>query len=242
MGAAAVDAAAIGARVAAIRARMAAACARSGRDPAAVTLVAASKQQPPEALRAAWEAGVRVFGENRVQEAQAKRDALPAAAEWHLLGPLQSNKARAALDVFSTLQALDRPKIVEVVAREARARGRTVDAFLEVNLGGEATKHGFAPADVVPAFAAARALPGVRLVGLMAIPPPEEDAARARAWFAALRRLRDELRAAPGGEAFAGWLSMGMSDDFEVAIEEGATHVRVGTALFGPRAAAEGPR
>jgi pyridoxal phosphate enzyme (YggS family) len=229
-----VDPAAVAARVAAIQERIATACAKSGRDAGAVTLVAASKTQPVAALRAAFAAGVRVFGENRVQEAQAKRAELPAA-EWHLLGPLQSNKVKAALDLFGTLHALDRPKILAAVGAEADARGRTVDAFVEVNLGGEASKHGFAPAGLAAALAPARDLPGLRLVGLMAIPPVEEEAAAARAWFVRLRALRDELAATPGWSAFPGWLSMGMSGDFELAIEEGATHVRVGTALFGAR-------
>jgi PLP dependent protein len=230
-----VDGAGIATRVAAIRARIAAACARSGRDVATVTLVAASKSQPVAALAAAWEAGVRVFGENRVQEAAEKRRLLPQVGEWHGLGPLQSNKVRAALDLFTTLHALDRPKILAAVAAEAQARDRTVEAFVEVNVAGEASKHGFAPQELAAALAPARALPGLRLVGLMALPPFAEDPQASRRWFAALRGLRDELRATPGWEGFPGWLSMGMSHDFEVAIEEGATHVRVGTALFGAR-------
>jgi len=230
-----VDAGAVAARVKSIRERIAAACARSGRAVDEVTLVAASKGQPVEALAAAWEAGVRVFGENRVQEAASKRPELPATSEWHLLGPLQSNKVRPALDLFTTLHALDRPKILEAVAREAAAHGRTVDAFAEVNLGDEASKHGFAAGGLATALDGLRALPGLRLVGLMAIPPYEEDPEGSRRWFAALRRGRDELRARPGWQDFPGWLSMGMSHDFAVAIEEGATHVRVGTALFGPR-------
>ena len=223
------------ASVAAIRGRIAAACALAGRDPAGVTLVAASKSQPPEKLLLAWEAGVRVFGENRVQEAAGKRDALPAAAEWHLLGPLQSNKARAAAEQFRTFHALDRPKIFHALAAEAARRGIELAAFAEVNLGGEASKHGFPPAGLGETLEPLHALPGLRLVGLMAIPPPEEAAPAARRWFAMLRELRDELAARPGWDGFPGWLSMGMSDDFELAIAEGATHVRVGTALFGPR-------
>jgi PLP dependent protein len=225
----------VGARVARIRERIAAACAAAGRDPATVTLVAASKQQPVARLREAMAAGVRVFGENRVQEAAAKRSALPEA-EWHLLGPLQSNKVKAAVDLFGTFHALDRPKIMAALAAEARQRGGELQGFVEVNLGGEASKHGFAPAGLGDAVSPYRALPGLRLVGLMAIPPPGADAEASRPWFRRLRTLRDELAAAPGWEGFPGWLSMGMSDDFAVAIEEGATHVRVGTSLFGPRA------
>jgi hypothetical protein len=224
----------IAARVAAIRERIARACARAGREPATVTLVAASKLQPADRLRAAWDAGVRVFGENRVQEAAAKRSVLPDA-EWHLLGPLQSNKVRAAADLFATFHALDRPKILDAVAVEAARRGGDVAGFVEVNLGDEPSKHGYAPRDLAAALAPYRSLPGLRLVGLMAIPPPGADAEASRPWFRRLRALRDELAAAPGWEGFRGWLSMGMSDDFAVAVEEGATHVRVGTALFGPR-------
>ncbi|HET9766159.1 MAG TPA: YggS family pyridoxal phosphate-dependent enzyme [Thermoanaerobaculia bacterium] len=227
----------VAARVAAIHGRIAEACATAGRDVATVTLVAASKSQPAESLRAAWEAGVRTFGENRIQEAATKRAELAdlADAEWHLLGPLQSNKVRQAAELFATYHALDRPKILTAVAAEAQQRGITVDGFVEVNLGGEASKHGFAPAGLRESLAPFRELPGLRLVGLMAIPPPGPDAEASRPWFRRLCALRDELAAAPGWESFPGWLSMGMSDDFAVAIEEGATHVRVGTALFGPR-------
>jgi pyridoxal phosphate enzyme (YggS family) len=225
----------VAARVADVRQRIAAACARAGRHPSEVTLVAASKAQPPERLREAWEAGVRVFGENRVQEAAGKRGALPAEAEWHLLGPLQSNKVRAALDLFTTLHALDRPKIFHGVAAEAARRGTEVAAFAEVNVGEEASKHGLAPAGLAAILAPLATLPGLRLVGLMALPPLEEDPERSRRWFARLRALRDEVADALGREAFPGWLSMGMSHDYAVAVEEGATHVRVGTALFGAR-------
>ena len=229
------QAAQVAARVAVVRARIAAACARAGRRLGEVTLVAASKGQPPERLLAAWEAGVRVFGENRVQEAAAKRSALPATAEWHLLGPLQSNKARAAAELFTTVHALDRPKIFSALAAAAAGRGATLDAFVEVNVGGEASKHGFAVEGLAAALAPLAELDGLRLVGLMAIPPYEEDPEMSRHWFARLRALRDELAAAGLWRDRPGLLSMGMSHDFEVAIEEGATQVRVGTDLFGPR-------
>ncbi|HXT51557.1 MAG TPA: YggS family pyridoxal phosphate-dependent enzyme [Thermoanaerobaculia bacterium] len=227
----------VAAHVEAIRERIAQACAAAGRDVASVTLVAASKSQPAERLRAAWAAGVRTFGENRVQEAAGKRAELAdlAEAEWHLLGPLQSNKVRQAAELFNTFHALDRPKILTAVAAEAQRRGSTVDGFVEVNLAGEASKHGFAPQGLARELTPLRELPGLRLVGLMAIPPPGPDAEASRPWFRKLRALRDELASTPGWEGFSGWLSMGMSDDFAVAIEEGATHVRVGTALFGPR-------
>jgi hypothetical protein len=200
-----------------------------------VTLVGASKGQPVARLLAAWEAGVRVLGENRVQEAQGKAPELPPEVEWHLIGPLQSNKVKAAAELFSTVHSVDRAKIGLLLEREAAARGRSLQGFLEVNLGGEATKHGF-PADGLAAAAAPLAgLAHLRIVGLMAIPPQEEDPEAMRPWFRRLRELRDGLRRLPAWPGLDG-LSMGMSADFAVAIEEGATHVRVGTALFGARA------
>jgi pyridoxal phosphate enzyme (YggS family) len=217
-----------------------------------VVLVGVSKTQPASALAEAWRAGLRVFGENRVQEALAKSAELAGlvpgllsdpqgAADWHLIGPLQSNKVRAALDLFSTVHSVDRPKIAEALDREAAARGRRITGLLEVNLGGEASKHGF-PLSALSAnngFAAAirplADLEHLRITGLMAIPPPGNDAEASRPWFRRLRELRDHLASRPEWQGFPGYLSMGMSDDFEVAIEEGSTHVRVGTALFGPR-------
>lgn len=231
----------IAARLAAIRERMRAACVRAGRDPDAVTLVGAGKTHPPSALRAAWAAGLQVFGENRVQEAERKAAELPADLSWHLLGPLQSNKARAAAALFDAVHSIDRPKIAYALEREARAGGRELRGFLEVNVAGEPTKHGLAPVGLAAAVAELAGLRRLRIVGLMAIPPFEEDPERSRPWFRRLVELRDELASRPEWRAaeFPGWLSMGMSADFEVAIEEGATHVRVGTALFGERAPGE---
>jgi hypothetical protein len=200
-----------------------------------VRLVGVSKGQPAAAARAAWEAGLRVFGENRVQEAAEKVDALPPAAEWHLIGPLQTNKARRAVELFAVVHSIDRPRIAEVVEREAAARGKVIPGFIEVNLAGEAAKHGFAPEGLAEAVRPLAGLQHLRIAGLMAIPPQGDDPEASRRWFRALRALRDGLAARPEWSAWPGWLSMGMSDDFEVAIEEGATHVRVGTALFGQR-------
>jgi len=223
------------ARLAAVRQGIADACARSGRRPEEVVLVGASKVQPIAVLRAAWEAGLRVFGENRVQEAAAKRPELPADIDWHLIGPLQSNKVKQALDLFSTVHSVDRPRIAEALDREAAARGRRLPVFLEVNLGGEASKHGF-PADALgEAVRPLAALDHLEVLGLMAIPPLGGEPEASRPWFRRLRALRDELARAPEWRHFPGFLSMGMSGDFAVAVEEGATHVRVGTALFGRR-------
>ena len=222
-------------RLAAIESRIATACARAGRPRSAVTLVGASKMQPVATLRAAFDAGLRAFGENRVQEGLAKAEQLPGGIEWHLLGPLQSNKVRAALRLYRTFHAVDRPSIARELEREAARAGLTVAGFLEVNLGEEETKHGFAPRDVAAAARELAGLDRLRIVGLMAIPPFGDDPEASRPWFRRLRELRDELLTALGPERFPGLLSMGMSDDFEIAIAEGATHVRVGTALFGPR-------
>jgi pyridoxal phosphate enzyme (YggS family) len=236
-----LDPSAVSARLAEIRRRIAAACARAGRGPDEVVLVGAAKTQPVERLRAARAAGLAVFGENRVQEAEEHRAALdPEGAgrglEWHLIGPLQSNKARRAASLFDAFHAVDRVKIALALERELAALGRTVPAFAEVNLGGEESKHGFLPERLPAALAPLAGLAHLRIVGLMAVPPPDPAGAEAaRPWFRRLRELAEELRARPEWAGFPARLSMGMSDDFEVAIEEGATHVRVGTLLFGAR-------
>jgi pyridoxal phosphate enzyme (YggS family) len=225
----------VAARLVAVRGRIDAAARRAGRDPAAVRLVGASKLQPVAALREAFAAGLTRFGENRVQEAQAKVPELPAAAEWHLLGPLQSNKVRPALRLFSVFHAVDRARIATALDEGARAQGRTATGLLEVNLGGEQSKHGFAPDTLAEAAAPLATLQGLRIVGLMTIPPPGPHAEASRVWFRRLRELRDALNARPEWGGRLTELSMGMSEDFEVAVEEGATYVRVGTSLFGPR-------
>jgi PLP dependent protein len=231
-------------RLARIRTRIEDACERASRPADGVVLVGASKMQPAAVLAEAWEAGLVVFGENRVQEALAKSRELPshvagsassAGIEWHLIGPLQSNKVRAALELFRAIHSIDRPKIAEAVDREAGERGIEISGFLEVNLGGEPTKHGFLPDGLAGQVRALHRLQHLRIVGLMAIPPQGESPEDSRPWFRRLRELRDDLAGHPEWQSFPGWLSMGMSDDFAVAIEEGATHVRVGTALFGPR-------
>lgn len=221
-------------RFAAIQQRIAAACQRCNRDIDEVTLVGAAKRQPLEKIRAAGEAGLKVVGENRVQEAERKQPELPGF-DWHLIGPLQSNKAKRAARLFSTIHSVDRPKIARVLAREAAALDRELLGLLEVNVGREETKHGFNPGDVVEKARTLAGLDSLKIVGLMAIPPYEADPEATRQWFRRLRELRDELCSSPELSECPGWLSMGMSGDFEIAIEEGATHVRVGTALFGPR-------
>ncbi len=214
----------IAANLAAVTARIESAARRAGRDPAGVTLVAITKTKPLEDLLAAWEAGVRHFGENRVQEAEAKFPHLPPGAVRHLVGPVQSNKANRAARVADVLHAVDSADVARRLARAAAAEGRRLAVYVEVNTGGEETKAGVRPAEAPALVEAARALPELDVLGLMAIPPPGDT----RPHFVALRRLAEPL-------GLAG-LSMGMSDDFEAAVEEGATVVRVGTALFGTRA------
>jgi hypothetical protein len=234
----------VAARVAAVRRRIAAACERAGRRVEEVTLVGAAKGQPVERLLAAIAAGVEVLGENRVQEAEAHRAALAAALvggsggaapAWHLIGPLQSNKAKAAAELFDLVHSVDRPKIARALDRELAARGRRVEALVEVNLGGEESKHGFAPRGLAEALRPLADLEHLVVAGVMVIPPPGDSPEGSRPWFRRAREIRDELAGRPEWAGWRGLLSMGMSDDFEVAVEEGATHVRVGTALFGPR-------
>lgn len=224
-------------RYAAIEARIAAACRRAGRARRDVALVGASKRQPVPLLAEAYACGLRQFGENRVQEAIAKSPLLPADITWHLLGPLQSNKVRKAVATCHVFHAIDRLEIAHQIDAEAAREGRVVQGFLEVNLGGEASKHGFEPTGLAELTAPLARLGSLEIRGLMAIPPPGEDPEASRPYFRQLAALRDSLAALPEWRArdFPGELSMGMSDDFEVAIEEGATWVRVGSALFGAR-------
>jgi len=225
----------IGAGLAAVRRRIGEACDRAGRDPGEVTLVGVSKLQPLERLRAAFDAGLRVFGESRVQEAVEKAAELPVEIDWQLIGPLQSNKVKAAARLFGTVHSVDRHKIARLLDKEAAANDRRIEAFLQIHLGDEPTKHGFPEAGVAEELRPLADLEHLRIVGLMAIPPYEEELERARGWFRRLRELRDELCARPEWSGCPGWLSMGMSHDYPVAVEEGATHVRVGTAIFGER-------
>jgi pyridoxal phosphate enzyme (YggS family) len=195
--------------------------------PAGVTLVAVSKTQPPEAIREAYAAGQRDFGENYAQEWREKADALSDLGDlrWHFIGGLQTNKVKYLAGRVAAIHTLDRIELAREISRRFQAKGATARTFLEVNVAGEATKSGCAPA-AAPALAeAVRTLPGVELAGLMCIPPAEDDP---RPHFRALRALRDRL-------GLAG-LSMGMSADWRIAIEEGSTCVRIGTAIFGERA------
>jgi pyridoxal phosphate enzyme (YggS family) len=224
-------------RVAAVRERIARAAERASRPPEWVRLVAVSKTHPVEAVREAFAAGVRDFGENRVQEAEPKiaatSDLAAAGARWHLVGHLQSNKARRAAGLFALVQSIDSVELALRLARAAGEAGRTLGGLVEVDLAGEQSKFGLPEAELLQALAALRGEPGLRLDGLMVLPPLVEDPEAVRPYFRRLRALRD--RALGEGLLAAGELSMGMSHDFEAAVEEGATIVRVGTAIFGER-------
>jgi len=219
-------------RLAAVQRRIETAAARSGRPSSAVTLVAVSKTMPAAAIREAVSAGVKILGENRVQEAREKIEALPGAAEWHLIGHLQTNKAKLAVGLFDCIHSLDSVRLAQELGRHAEEAGRRLRCLVEVNLGEEAQKSGVDAVEVRPLVEAARRLPQLSVQGLMTIPPFLPDPESVRPFFRRLRDLRDRLES-------EGWtlpdLSMGMSHDCEVAIEEGATLVRIGTAIFGSR-------
>jgi PLP dependent protein len=220
-------------KLADVRGRIAAAAKHSSREPESIRLVLATKTQPPEVLRAAYQAGARDFGENYVQEAVAKHHSLASLPDirWHLIGHLQSNKARQACSMFQLIHSLHSSRLAHAIHRAHPASRFRV--LIEVNLGGEASKHGIASAEVERLIDDVREY--VDVGGLMAIPPPVAKSEDARPYFSRLRQMRDSLAARCGLELAE--LSMGMTDDFEVAIEEGATIVRVGRAVFGERRA-----
>ena len=226
-------------RVAAVRERIARAAERASRPAGEVTLVAVSKTHPAEAVRAAFAAGIRDFGENRVQEAEPKvaatADLAASGLRWHLVGHLQSNKVRRAAALFGFVQSLDSLELAERLARIGVETSRPVRTLVQVDLAGEETKFGLPEAELLPTLEALRGNEGLRVEGLMVLPPfldPEE----VRPFFRRLRALGE--RAAAAGLLEGRELSMGMSHDFEAAVEEGATIVRVGTAIFGERKAA----
>jgi pyridoxal phosphate enzyme (YggS family) len=204
------------------------ACARAGRSPDHVLLIAVSKTVDVERVRLAIAAGVAALGENRVQEAKEKIEALGRAVPWHLIGSLQTNKARDAARLFDWIHSVDRLELAQALSRRAHGGDRALNVLLQVNLGDEPQKGGVAPAELERLHEKVAGLPDLEVRGLMAIPPATAEPEQARPYFRRLRELRDEL----GLEH----CSMGMSADFEVAIEEGATMVRVGTAIFGARA------
>jgi pyridoxal phosphate enzyme (YggS family) len=216
-----------------IQQRIRAACTRAGRDPATVTLLAVAKSHPPESIAAAVHCGLTHFGENKVQEAKAKIPLCPGKARWHFIGHLQSNKVRDAVELFEMIQTVDSLDLAREISKRADQAAKTVPVLLEVNVAGEASKFGYQPHRLLEQIKELSALPRLEVHGLMAIPPfcplPEQS----RPYFQRLRELKasaEKILDYPLPQ-----LSMGMSGDFEVAIEEGATIVRIGTALFGER-------
>ncbi len=221
-------------RLAGVRARIATAALRAGREPSAVTLIAVGKTHPAELIREAYAAGQRDFGENRIQEALGKFDALadlPLA--WHLIGHLQRNKARQAVGRFALIHSVDSVRLIETLESEAARAGIIQPILLQLNLAGEASKFGAAAEDLPALLDALAAAPHLRAGGLMTIPPYDDDPEASRPLFRRLRQMLDSVP--PGGPLVPRHLSIGMSNDFEVAVEEGATLVRVGTTIFGER-------
>lgn len=222
----------IAANIARIRARITAAAGRSGRQPDRVLLVAVTKSVGPDVIREAVAAGLRVFGENRVQEAREKIPLVPGVS-WHLVGSLQRNKVKEALRLFHLIHSVDSLPLAEEISQRAflADAGRPAEILIQVNISAESQKHGVSPDGTADLVARVLRLPGARVRGLMGIAPRVEEPGRARPFFSRLRETRDRVNAQVPGAGLEE-LSMGMTDDFEVAIEEGATMVRIGRALF----------
>ena len=218
-----------------VRQRIAAACQRSGRDPAVVTLLAVSKNQPPERVRAAAAAGLSLFGENRVQEAKSKMSQCPGSLRWHLIGHLQSNKCRDAVSLFSMIQSVDSLPLAVELSKWAGHFAKTMPVLLEINIAGESSKFGCSPEELLAVLPQINALPRLEIHGLMTVAPFTPDPERIRPVFRRLRELKAECEKTLGAPLPV--MSMGMTGDFEVAVEEGATMIRLGSALFGPRPA-----
>ncbi|MGD0269840.1 MAG: YggS family pyridoxal phosphate-dependent enzyme [Candidatus Sulfotelmatobacter sp.] len=229
----------ISVNVAAVRERIASAARRAARKPDEIALMAVTKTQPPERIREAYEAGLRIFGESRVQEFAGKVDTLRdlKAAEWHMIGHLQTNKAAKTAELFRAVDSVDSLKLAEKLDAAARALGKKLDVLIEINVGGEAAKSGVAPDSLAleELLTAASRLEALAFRGLMTVPPFTDNPEGARPYFRKLRQLRDVISARKLPGIAMDELSMGMSHDFEVAIEEGSTCVRVGTAIFGER-------
>ena len=225
--------------IAALHERMAVAARRAGRSPDEIVLMAVTKTHPPERIREAYAAGLRLFGENRVQEFAGKAAALAdlAGADWHMIGHLQTNKAGKAVELFGAVDSVDSVKLAEKLDAAARSLGKTVAALIEINVGGESAKNGIAPdsSELEELLLAASRFANLEFRGLMTVPPFTDDPEGARPFFRKLRELRDAISARGLPAIRMDVLSMGMSHDFEVAIEEGSTCVRVGTAIFGTR-------
>jgi PLP dependent protein len=219
-----------------INARIHAACSRVGRDVAEVRLIGVTKMVPVDRIREGVVAGVRILGENYVQEARTKLEALgDMPVSWHFIGHLQSNKAKLVLEAFTCIHSVDRESLARELDRQAHKLGKQVPVLLQVNTGQEDSKSGMAPEELLPFFKRLTACDGIEVRGLMALPPYYDDPEQVRPHFRKLRELLHRMREQTVAPAKLTELSMGMSDDFEVAIEEGATMIRIGTALFGTR-------
>ncbi|GAB4176300.1 MAG: YggS family pyridoxal phosphate-dependent enzyme [Geothermobacteraceae bacterium] len=222
-------------RLEAIRERINAVCARCGRDPQSVRLVAVSKKKPASDILAAFNAGQKLFGESYVQELLDKAPQVSAPVEWHFIGGLQSNKVKYLVGRVSLIHSVDRLSLAREISRQWQKKGSVADILVQVNLGGEATKRGAGEDEALELIPAIAELPGVRVRGLMTLPPWNPDPEQVRPYFARLRELAGQVATMGLENVFMDELSMGMSHDFEAAIEEGATLVRVGTAIFGER-------
>jgi PLP dependent protein len=218
-----------------VQQRVAAACARAGRDPASVTLLTVSKGHPAEMVRAAADLGLSLFGENRVQEAKIKISQCPSRLQWHLIGHLQSNKCRDAVHFFTMIQSVDSLPLAQEINKWAEKSAKTMPVLLEINVAGESSKFGYAPANVLSELKEINALPKIEVHGLMTVAPWTQEAEKVRPVFRQLAELKKECENILG--APLPHLSMGMSGDFEVAVEEGATMIRLGSAVLGPRKA-----
>lgn len=223
----------VAANLAAIQDRIAKACERAGREPAEVEIVAVTKGHGPERVREALEAGLRLFGENRVQEAKAKIPLCPGQAEWHLIGHLQTNKARDAVRLFQMIHSVDSLRLARELQKQAEKEARNLPVLIEVNVSGEASKFGYRPEQLLAELEALNDLPRLEWQGLMTMAPWTPEPEKVRPVFRRLRELKTECEQRLGVPL--PHLSMGMSNDFEVAVEEGATLVRIGTALLGER-------
>jgi pyridoxal phosphate enzyme (YggS family) len=218
-----------------VRERMGAAARRSGRDPASVSLVAVSKTVDAERVRQAIDAGAKILGENYVQEAQKKIEMLGHEVAWHFIGHLQTNKARVAAGLFDFIHSVDSLNLAQELGRRAKLRGKVLPVLLEINLAGEVTKFGAQEKEILLLAEKLSEMEGIEVKGLMTMPPFFEDPETSRPYFVELRKLGERLAKEKIPRISMEELSMGMSNDFEVAVEEGATLVRVGTAIFGPR-------
>lgn len=221
--------------IATIKQRMLAAAARSGRNPESIRLMAVSKTVGPERIRQAIDAGMTLFGENYVQEAREKIPAVGHGVEWHMIGHLQTNKAKYVVHLFDWIHSVDRLELADELNKRAGQRSRKLNVLIEVNVSGEESKNGAEPSQVPELVRQVSVLPNLSIQGLMTMPPYSDNPENSRPYFIALRKLRDEIASAGIPGVAMNELSMGMTDDFEVAIEEGATIVRVGRAIFGER-------